>query len=322
MLIETPKRIHMGIIDPTGELGRKFGGMGVAVEGGYRIRVTPSSSLRIEAGNEDRETIEWAIKKMNSKFETGTSYRIEVLRSIPRHRGLGSTTQLSLAVGVAISRLTGLKLSVEEIAEALGRGKNSGVGIYAFKVGGFVVDGGVKNGLPPLIVRHEFPEEWALLLITPHLRPGFDEREEEPIMESTKGDPKAAMEISRTLIMGLLPALVERNIAEFGKHLTAIQRLVGRHFSEHQGGEFREDVKLILDFLSRETYGYGQSSWGPTVYGLIHREDGEELASRARDYLKEHGIEGTVEIGVPRNRGAEIIQESSFIERIIKEAGK
>ncbi|ASJ02730.1 GHMP kinase [Thermococcus profundus] len=319
MIIRTPKRLHLGLIDPSGELGRRFGAMGVALSGGYEVKVTPSDELRINAPKEDEETIVEVLKAMNGAFETGTGYSIEVLRALPRHVGLGSTTQLSLAVGTAVAKLNGLKVSTERIAEVLGRGRNSGAGIYTFKSGGLVIDGGVSGrNVPPLIVRHDFPESWAFLLVTPELKPGFDEREEQPIMSSVGGDPLAAREISHRILLGLLPALIERNIRDFGRHLTAIQRLVGRHFGSHQGGEFREDVKPIIDFLTEKTYGYGQSSWGPTVYGLILRDGGEELAEEARDYLREHGIKGSVEVGMPQNTGAEVVNENAFLERLIK----
>jgi beta-ribofuranosylaminobenzene 5'-phosphate synthase len=321
MIIRTPRRLHMGLIDPSGSLGRRFGSLGVAIEGGYEVRITPSDSLEIKAGGEDRETIIEAVNAMNGSFETGTGYSIEVREGIPRHVGLGSTTQLSLAVGTGIARLSGLNVTIEEIARVLGRGKNSGVGIHAFRLGGFVLDGGVRNGVPPLIVRHDFPEEWAFLVITPELQPGFDEREEKPVMASLGGNPKVAREISHLILLGLLPALVERNIRDFGRSLTRIQELVGSHFSNYQGGEFREDVGILLDFLREKSYGYGQSSWGPTVYGLILRDEGEKLVEEARDYMNDHGIGGTVEIGVPRNRGAEIIQENAFLERLIKSVG-
>jgi beta-ribofuranosylaminobenzene 5'-phosphate synthase len=93
---------------------------------------------------------------------------------------------------------------------------------------------------------------------------------------------------------------------------------VGRHFSEFQGGEFREDVKLILDFLAEKTYGAGQSSWGPTVYGLILKSEFQKLSVEITDYLQEHGIRAKVEPGTPRNRGAEIVQENAFLERLIR----
>jgi len=321
MIIRTPKRLHMGLIDPSGSTGRRFGSLGVAIDGGYEVTIVPSESLEIKAEGEDRETIIEAVDAMNSSFETGTGYSIEVRRGIPRHVGLGSTTQLSLAVGTGIAKLNGFNVAIEEISRVLGRGKNSGVGIHAFRLGGFVLDGGVRDGVPPLIVRHDFPGEWAFLIITPELRPGFDEREEKPVMASLQGNPTAAKEISYLILLGLLPALVERNIRDFGRSLTRIQELVGSHFSGYQGGEFREDVEILLDFLKERSYGYGQSSWGPTVYGLILKGDGERLLEETQDYLNDHGIRGTVEIGVPRNRGAEIIQENVFLERLIKSMG-
>lgn len=318
MIIRTPKRLHLGLIDPTGSLGRRFGSLGVALEGGYEVRVLPSESLEIKAEGEDVETIKKTLARMNSAFGTGTGYLVEVRKAIPRHVGLGSTTQLSLAVGTAVAKLSGLNTPVEKLAEALGRGKNSGAGIYAFAHGGFVLDGGVEEGVPPLIFRGDFPEEWAFLLVIPETRPGFDEEEEKPIMRGKFGDVRAAMEISHRILLGLLPALKERNIKTFGRHLSAVQTLVGKHFAEFQGGEFREDVRLILEWLREHTYGAGQSSWGPTVYGLILKGEFQRLSAELSDYLREHGIRAKVELGLPRNIGAEIVTENAFLERLIR----
>ncbi len=321
MIIRTPKRLHLGLIDPTGSLGRRFGSLGIALEDGYELKVLPSERLEIRAKGEDVQTIRNAVERMDSAFGTGAGYLVEVQKAIPRHVGLGSTTQLSLAVGTAIAKLNNLSVSIERLAEVLGRGKNSGVGIYAFARGGFVLDGGVKKGVPPLIIREDVPEEWAFLLVIPELRPGLDEEEEKPIMDGNFGSVEVAMEISHRILLGLLPALKERNIKAFGEHLSAIQRLVGRHFTEFQGGEFREDVKLILDWLGEKTYGAGQSSWGPTVYGLILKAEFQRLSAELGDYLKEHGIKAKVELGLPRNTGAEVISENAFLERLIRSVG-
>ncbi|MBP1912294.1 beta-ribofuranosylaminobenzene 5'-phosphate synthase family protein [Thermococcus stetteri] len=318
MRIHTPRRLHLGLIDPAGSLGRRFGSMGVALEGGYEVRVLPSERLEIKAHGEDVETIEKTIEKMNMTFGTGVNYLVEVRRGIPRHVGLGSTTQLSLSVGTAIARLNGIHIPIEGLAGALGRGKNSGAGIYTFAYGGFVLDGGVKGSVPPLVVREDFPEEWAFLLVIPELKRGPDEEEEKPTMESSFGDVEAAREISHRILLGLLPALKERNIRAFGEHLSTIQKLVGRHFAGFQGGEFREDISLIVEFLNEKTYGAGQSSWGPTVYGLILKSEFQMLSAEVFDYLTDHGIRGKIELGIPRNRGAEIVEENAFLSRIIK----
>ncbi|WP_297420525.1 beta-ribofuranosylaminobenzene 5'-phosphate synthase family protein [Thermococcus sp.] len=318
MIILTPRRLHLGLIDPSAVLGRRFGSLGVALENGYEVEVLESDSKEIAAEGEDRKTIEAALRRMNSAYGTGMNYRVEVKRAIPRHIGLGSTTQLSLAVGLGVVRLRNLNLSVEELAKTLGRGRNGGAGVYSFAYGGFVIDGGVKGDFPPLIFHEDFPGEWAFLLILPELKPGLDEEEENPVMAGVPGKPEAAMEISHRILLGLLPALKDGDIKAFGEHLTAIQRLVGKHFEDYQGGEFREDVKLILDFLIEKTYGAGQSSWGPTVYGLIRKGEFQRLSEEAHDFLKEQGFRAKVELGLPRNAGAEVIGQNTFLNRLIR----
>ncbi len=317
MIVHTPKRLHFGLIDPTAILGRRFGALGISLENGYEIRVVPSDKFEIHAHGEDVSTIKEAIRKMNLHFNTGTDYIIEVKKSIPRHIGLGSTTQLMLAVGISLAKLNNINIPIERLARVLGRGKNGAIGIYSFAYGGFIIDGGVKEGIPPLIFREKFPSEWRFLLITPEAKAGLDEKEEKPIMEQIRGSRDTAMEISHRILLGLLPALKEKNIKEFGSHLTAIQKLVGKHFELYQGGEFREDVEIAIEFLSEKTYGYGQSSWGPTVYGLILKGEAQKLMIEAHDYMKDHGIKAKIEIGIPRNHGAEVIGENTFLQRII-----
>lgn len=322
MIIKTPRRLHLGLIDPSGSLGRRFGSLGVALEGGYEINLTPGERLKVKASEEDKKTIEHVIRKMDEHFGTGLNYLVEVRKAIPRHIGLGSTTQLSLAVGEGVAKLNNINVKIEELAEILGRGKNSGAGIYTFKYGGFVIDGGVRGKIPPLILREEFPEEWAFLLVIPQVKRGFDEEEEKPIMESVKGRPEIAGEISHRILLGLLPALKERDIKTFGKYLSEIQRLVGKHFEKYQGGEFREDVKPILEFLKDNTYGYGQSSWGPTLYGLILRNEYPMLKTRLHNFLEDSGIKAEIELGIPRSRGRELVMGNSYLLRLINSVAK
>lgn len=323
MIIETPRRLHLGLIDPSASMGRRFGALGVALEGGYRINLAPHDELKVIcAEREDEETITSIVAKMNEHFRTGFNYRIEVERAIPRHVGLGSTTQLCLGVASGIAKLNNLHLNEEEIAGVLGRGKNSGAGIYTFKYGGFVIDGGVRGSIPPLIVREEFPENWAFLLVIPEVKRGFDEEEEKPVMDAVSGKSEVAEKISHHILLGLLPALKEGDIKSFGAHLSEIQRLVGKHFEEYQGGEFREDVSLLLEFLKENTYGYGQSSWGPAVYGLIKKGEYQNLTLKLREFLREEGIRAKIELGIPRNRGADFVERNAYLMKLINNVAK
>src|SRR5207248_2329016 len=67
-------------------------------------------------------------------------------RSIPPHAGLGSGTQLALAVARAIAELCGLPTDVMSLAHAVDRGRRSGVGTWTFAYGGFVLEGGRAAG--------------------------------------------------------------------------------------------------------------------------------------------------------------------------------
>ncbi|MEG9194141.1 MAG: hypothetical protein V6S10_02290 [Candidatus Methanoglobus sp.] len=102
MLIDTPRRLHLGIIDPSGSLGRRFGSLGAGIEGGYLVKIEGSEGTEIIA---EREYIEDALEKMDKRYLAGFDFLIKVERRVERHVGLGSTTQLKLAVGLGVARL-------------------------------------------------------------------------------------------------------------------------------------------------------------------------------------------------------------------------
>jgi beta-RFAP synthase len=254
---------------------------------------------------------------------------IEVRAGIPPHVGLGSGTQLALAVGTALARLSGLRLKTQEIAIAVGRGIHSGIGISTFRYGGFVLDGGhriepsadpdhgnagkrrqvKKNSLPPLLFRHSMPRDWVFVSVIPSMDQGFSGETENIAFQKLPQAPASLVEkISRVLLIRMLPALVEKDIKNFGRALTSIQCMVGDCFASVQGGRFANPVsEKVVDFLlSKGAEGIGQSSWGPTVYGLVKgRETARHLAGDVARYLDSLGGGSTFCVQ-PHNRGAQI----------------
>jgi beta-ribofuranosylaminobenzene 5'-phosphate synthase len=106
----------------------------------------------------------------------------------------------------------------------------------------------------------------------------------------------------------MLPALVEKDIANFGRALTSIQCMVGDCFASVQGGRFATPVleKLVEFLLEKGAAGAGQSSWGPTVYGLVAgRERARQLERQVRAYLDSQAG-GLVFCVQPQNRGAQV----------------
>jgi len=301
----------MGFIDLCGSLGRCFGSIGVGVsEISLRLSITHADELKAEGPCSER-----ALKAARTFSEaTGTHCRvaIRIHEAIPEHVGLGSGTQLALAIGAGLARFHGLKLAVRDIARTIERGARSGIGIAVFEQGGMVLDGGrgPDTVTPPVIARMEVPAEWRFILI-------FDERGQglhgvQEIMAFNALPPFPAAETARLchlLLMQALPALAEGNIVGFGAVITELQKAVGDYFAPVQGGRFTSpEVGEALAWLQAQgAVGLGQSSWGPTGFCLV------ESHARAVSLIEKacHRSPRLSFIAASaRNQGAEILPEA------------
>ncbi|KXB05611.1 hypothetical protein AKJ49_00425 [candidate division MSBL1 archaeon SCGC-AAA382A03] len=316
MVVKTPARLHLGVLNPNPieKSERKYGGFGVAIKDiGFEIEVEKNSQLRITTENQ-KKRVKKIIQKLANLYNISTSVKVKINRAIPKHVGLGSTTQLFLGLAKALTRLFEKDVPILDIARDIGRGKRSGVGTYAFSEGGFVVEGGrERKEFPPLIVRHNFPEDWKFVVAIPNIERGPEEEGEQKYFEKLGPEANVAKEICYLLVLESLPALVDRNISAFGKTLTEIDELVGRAFSSKQGGIFRGEVSDTRSFmLDNGAYGVGQSSWGPAVYGLVNGEkQARKLEEKVKDYLRKENLMGEVMTVNPDNEGARLKVENS-----------
>ena len=136
------------------------------------------------------------------------------------------------------------------------------------------MDGGRRRpeGIPPLLSRVEFPAEWSILVLTPRREPGLHGPGEVRAFAELPPSPDALTDrLCRLVLLGLLPAAIERDLARFGEALDELQRRVGEGFAPAQGGTFaRPELEAIAGVLRSEgLQGVGQSSWGPTLYGFL-----------------------------------------------------
>jgi beta-ribofuranosylaminobenzene 5'-phosphate synthase len=152
-------------------------------------------------------------------------------------------------------------------------------------------------------MRHAMPDDWRCVVAVPAAAPGLSGGEEAAAFARLRPDPDRSAQIAQIVLTGLLPALVERDLGEFGSALTRVQRLVGDAFAPVQGGTFHPQAGPVVEAMLRlGAAGAGQSSWGPAVYGVVGSEAvGRELARRMEDVV---GGEGSVELVKVDNRGA------------------
>jgi beta-ribofuranosylaminobenzene 5'-phosphate synthase len=138
--ISAPARLHLGFLDLGGSLGRRFGSLGLAIDGfDTRLSVTRADAPAVSGPGAARALDYIALAAAGLKLSP--NLRVTITEASPAHAGFGSGTQLALAIATALARLNGIAIATSELAGTLGRGARSGVGIGIFEQGGFVVDG-------------------------------------------------------------------------------------------------------------------------------------------------------------------------------------
>ncbi len=317
--VASSARLHLGFYNILGN-NIAYGGFGVAIDKPrVVVEAYPADShgVIVEAPSDIRGVIENVAKTLGTD-----GIRVVVNETIPRHVGLGSTTQLVLSTAVALSRVFGLDYTVRELAVKLGRGFVSGIGIACFEKGGFVMDSGRKvvngriekprtvNDLPKPVIQVSVPDNWYFIVAIPWEKRGLEDREEEPLLSAPEKPPHDLQEeIYRNFLLGILPGIMNNDPILFGKALSKIQVLVGKYFSKHQGGIFccSETEQIIEEMKKLGVLGYGQSSWGPVAYGLVHgQEKALTIANDLTKYVRDTGIKADVIVVKPRNHGAKI----------------
>jgi beta-RFAP synthase len=287
VFVESSARLHFGVLDLRGARGRWFGGIGAAAPGPtLLVSGTRAEALETE-GQDAGRAAEYARRFMAfHRLEDGV--RLRVHRALPQHSGLGSGTQLALAVSRVIAELYGIESDAAGLARASGRARRSAVGTWTFAGGGLVVEGGRRPGRDdcgPLLARLPFPPSWRCIVAVPDSPPGVSGGDEEAAFEGLPSPSERDVErVAHLVLMALLPAVADADIHAFGAALTEIQELTGRWFAAVQGGTFAPGsetvVRTMRDFGAS---GVGQSSWGPAVYGIVDGADaGTRLANLVR----------------------------------------
>lgn len=308
--VEAPARLHLGMLDAAGDGPRRFGGVGVAVQR-PAVALEASAADELSAAGPDAERALAFARRCHERLGLAGGAHLQIERAIPRHVGLGSGTKLALAVGQALAVLHGRTLDPVTLAQVAGRGARSAVGLWTFALGGLVVEGGVRDdgaAPSPLLARHPMPDAWRCVLVVPAADPGLSGAAEVAAFQALRPATGHSALISQLVLTSLLPALVEQDVAEFGAALTRVQLLVGEAFAAAQGGPYHpQAAPLVAALLAHGAAGAGQSSWGPTVYGIT----GDDAAAHGLAARMERELDGagSVEVVAFDNHGARVHAE-------------
>lgn len=302
--IRTGSRLHFGLLN-LGEGPRRFGGVGLMIdEPAVRMRVQPAERWSAEGPCAERALDlgrRWCQAAGRSE-----AFHIVVETCPSQHVGLGTGTQLGLTTARALAEACGQATSdALALARAIGRGARSALGIHGFAQGGFLIEGGKGPGteIAPLLARADFPEEWRVLLVLPRGLRGTHGAAEVDAFAKLAGASQADA-LCRLVLLGMLPALHERDLAVFGEALHEFNRRVGEMFAPLQGGIYAspQSADIIRWLRAQSIRGVGQSSWGPAVFAIVEAEQAEGLPARMQRDLSI--APGEVVLTRGKNQGA------------------
>lgn len=288
VIVTTGARLHFGLLAHAPKASRQFGGVGLMVERpGFQVSVSTDSAISSSndspiddyAGpHEWKDRVLEVVRRcrnLSSDQQCHLRTYWELTSVIPPHVGLGSGTQLGLAVAQAWTVLQQgtAEFDATRLATRAGRGLRSALGIHGFQLGGLLVEAGKRSSeqISPIVARADFPAEWRIVLICPPGEAGLSGNAEISAFAALPSMSNAcSAELCRIVLLEILPAVHEADFAVCSEGLFRFGCTIGEYFAPAQGGIFASRrMATLVDWLRQKGIaGVGQSSWGPMLFAL------------------------------------------------------
>jgi beta-RFAP synthase len=289
--VVAPSRLHFGLLGFQDSVF-PFGGVGAMLDmPGAIVEVTPSDALRITGASMVRAQAAAASWSRSTGRAVG-AIRLHVAHLVDQHIGLGSGTQLAMAIAKALCQSVGdFDTSTERLAASVGRGERSSVGSLGFAEGGFIFERGHANGatgraIAAVYQRWPIPSGWRFVICRPLRKPaGMSGTKEQAAFERLPPVPSTVTDRLLSITAEtMIPALRDGDLAAFGESVYQYGHLAGTCFAKVQGGPFAsaEIATIVAAIRSFGITGVGQSSWGPAVFAIV---DDEARAHDLRRWL-------------------------------------
>ena len=280
--VRAPGRLHLGFLDPSASLGRRFGSIGLVIDGfETELELAPADrdalSADTLAAQDELGRAAAHLQRLRERSGCHTPLSLCLRQVLPAHAGFGSGTQLALAVGRAFARLHALEVDTPTLASWLGRGQRSGIGIAGFDAGGLLLDGGPgRDGSPAqLLSRVDLPPGWRVIVVVDDRVRGLSGAgEREAIARLPPLPQSAAADICHQVLMRVMAGAASDDFAAFAPGLNRVQQLLGDHFAPAQDGSAWTSAAVgrLMRWwgaLAGDAAAIGQSSWGPTGFAIV-----------------------------------------------------
>lgn len=316
--IRAPARFHLGMFSFGDPHARSFGGTGLLLEEPATVvRVRTADAFGGDGPGGQRAAGFARVCAASWNLPGDAAFHVTVSAAPRAHVGLGSGTQLALAVAAGVEALAGRRApdgrgfdpaQALGLVHAAGRGKRSSVGAYGFALGGLVVEAGrlgadkvaAPSGVSPLVAHVVLPEAWRGVLVIERGAEGLHGDAERAAFEALAPvDRGVSAELARLALLDLVPAAIEGRFDAFALALGAYGRLAGIPFeAASRRLPFHEAIERLLARLaSLGVAGMAQSSWGPAVLAMCRSQAEAEALAAA---LRSEGLEQTHDLAIVR----------------------
>lgn len=325
--VTAPSRLHFGLLRFDCSEGRSYGGLGMMIDRpGVEVELSESDRWHAEGPGAER-ALQLARSAVKALYPgEPPPLRIRVVKTPRFHSGLGSGTQLALAVALGIDRILGSgQTELRDLVSAVGRGQRSAVGSYGFRDGGVIWERGKLPGetLGELTRRVEFPECWSVVLITPAKVEGLSGEVERKAFENLPSVPeKVTHRLIHLAEQQIFPSVEQSDFDVFSDATYEYGALAGNCFASIQGGPFASPQisELIRHVRLLGVKAVGQSSWGPTIFAITQDIAAAETLVAKLQRSTSSGVV-RLEIASPNNHGVRIKSLADCLEQTVAYQG-
>ena len=269
--VTTGARLHFGLLDTV----PPFGGIGAMIEQpATEVRIAQADQFVADDGATSRITEIARRFADHVGLESLPDCIVEIVNRPEPHTGLGTGTQLSLAVAEGIAKLMRFSIDPEILAAQIAdRGKRSAVGVHGYFQGGLIFESNSSEGASELNRvqnRVALPDSWTVVIARPADTASTvsGDAEQTQFDRVTSASEQQRESLLTIITDQILPAAVSADFDQFTSAIHQYNYQSGMLFSGVQGGPYNgsqvtELVQLMIDHGAR---GVGQSSWGPSVF--------------------------------------------------------
>jgi beta-ribofuranosylaminobenzene 5'-phosphate synthase len=302
LVVSARARLHLSLLQMSHAFLFTNLGVGLEVEGPeWVIRVSKARQCDVTIVNPDVDMPHDFLADVKRLLAALTTIhdclatRLEVVRGIPPHVGLGSKTALLCAVLRAKTAFSHSGAQWQRLRALTGRGGTSGIGINTVVRGGFVLDAGHRECpdtrtlapsssrvgcCPPAIAGRWSAPRWPILLATiSDARRCFGRDEHKLFSESLPLDRREVERLAAIVLFELVPAV---STQDYGPFVTAVHKLQAVGFKRREWEWQDERVRLVRDAAYRAgAECVALSSVGPTLAIWSRRNQTIERALQA-----------------------------------------